>query len=336
MPATAKSSKVSDLYAQITAKVVAAIKSGIADPSKWKAPWSSTNSYPTNALTGRPYRGGNVIWFMISAEDSGFETSYWATYKQWAELGRQVEAKQKGTSGVKWVFPTPEKVQAARAAGAKAPNAFPATFSVFNFAQTLPIVARCLDPECKNRFGDPLSFTDQTVADSHEHETVAVTAWELPPVRESSEVDALTLEFFNKVGADVRRGSTRAAFSPVGDYIVLPSPEDFTSPEAHCSVTAHEHTHWTGHKDRLDRDLNGRFGSAAYAAEELVAEMGAAFLCGQLGVCSEPREDHAHYLKDWLSVLQDDDKALYHAASLAQKAVDYLFDRSEQKATGAA
>lgn len=304
MPAT-KPSKVSEVYEKVTAHVVRAIREGIADPKNWKAPWTSTGAYPTNAATGNQYQGGNVIWFQINQLEAGYATAYWATYKQWTELGRQVEKDQHGTLGIKWVFPEKEKIVAAKAAGQPAPHAFPNTFTVFNFAQTVPVEG-------------------------------AAKVWEPPKGRESSEVDDITRDFIAKVGADVRFGADGACFIPAFDRIELPSPENFTSPEAFCSTAAHEHTHWTGHKDRLDRDLNNRFGTEAYAAEELVAELGAAFTCGRLGICSEPREDHAHYLKNWLTVLSNDEKALYHAASLAQKAVEFLFERAEHKQAVAA
>jgi antirestriction protein ArdC len=125
-------------------------------------------------------------------------------------------------------------------------------------------------------------------------------------------------------GAVIVHGGDRAYYQPAEDRIQLPPPEQFRSSEGYYATALHELTHWSGHKSRLDRDLSGRFGTAAYAAEELVAEIGAAFLCVKAGVTAEPREDHAHYLKNWIAVLKADNRAIFTAASAAQKAADYL------------
>jgi antirestriction protein ArdC len=104
-----------------------------------------------------------------------------------------------------------------------------------------------------------------------------------------------------------------------------PIPQSFETAESYAATKAHEITHWTSHKSRLDRQLGKRFGDEAYAAEELIAEMGAAFLCARLGLTPEVREDHAAYLDHWLKVLKGDKKAIFTAASQAQKASEFLF-----------
>jgi antirestriction protein ArdC len=130
--------------------------------------------------------------------------------------------------------------------------------------------------------------------------------------------------FFAATGSTVRHGGNRAFYTPGGDFIQMPQFGKFVGAESYYSVLAHEHTHWTGAKSRLDRDLRGRFGAEAYAAEELIAELGAAYLCATLGLANEPREDHAAYIARWLKVLKGDKRAIFTAASKAQAAADYL------------
>lgn len=130
--------------------------------------------------------------------------------------------------------------------------------------------------------------------------------------------------FFSTIGADVRHGGNRAFYRPSEDYIQLPELGQFGEVAAYYATAAHEHAHWTGAASRLDRDLSGRFGDKHYAAEELVAELSAAFTCARLGISSTPRPDHAPYLESWLSVLKADPSALFTTASKAQAATDFL------------
>lgn len=134
--------------------------------------------------------------------------------------------------------------------------------------------------------------------------------------------------FFAAVGADVRHGGNRAFYKPSDDFIQLPELGQFGEAAAYYATAAHEHAHWTGHASRLGRDMLSRFGSAGYAAEELVAELSAAFTCARLGISTTPRPDHAAYLDSWLSILKADASALFTAASKAQAASDFLADRA--------
>jgi len=157
-----------------------------------------------------------------------------------------------------------------------------------------------------------------------------VDGWEAPaPVaRDTPERIASAEAFFSAIGADVRHGGNRASYSPVGDYIALPDLSAFDKASDYYATSAHEHSHWSGHTSRLARDLTGRFGTDAYAAEELVAELSSAFSCARLGISTTPRPDHAAYLDSWLRVLRADSSALFHAASKAQAASDYLAERA--------
>ena len=121
-----------------------------------------------------------------------------------------------------------------------------------------------------------------------------------------------------------RHGGDRAYYAPGADAIQLPRPEAFRNADAYLSTKAHELMHWTGHQGRLHRQFGLRFGDQAYAFEELVAEIGAAFLCADLGVTADVREDHAAYIANWLQVLTDDKRAVFTAAAQAQRAVDFL------------
>jgi len=272
-----------ELYASVTAHVVAEIESGAGT---WHMPWHSiaTTGEPVNALTHQAYRGGNHLVFGMTAVARGW-SGHWATYKQWKALDSQVQKGERATYGVKW-SPVEDKATGER-------RLVPFCFAVFNSAQ--------------------------------------VDGWETPePIeRDTPERIAAAEMFFAAVGADVRHGGNRAAYSPSGDYIVLPDLAQFDRASDYYGTTSHEHAHWTGAASRLDRDLSGRFGSDSYAVEELVAELSSAFTCGHLGISSVPRPDHAAYLNSWLRVLRADSSALFAAASKAQAATDFLAERAE-------
>ena len=134
--------------------------------------------------------------------------------------------------------------------------------------------------------------------------------------------------FFQAIRADVRNGGNRAYYAPDSDHIQMPPFQAFMESVAYYSTLAHEHTHWTANAGRCDRQLGKRFGDNAYAAEELIAELGAAFTCAHLGLSTEPREDHAEYIQSWLKVLKADSRAIFTAASKAQHATDWLIARA--------
>ncbi|HEY5011435.1 MAG TPA: zincin-like metallopeptidase domain-containing protein, partial [Acidimicrobiia bacterium] len=246
---------------------------------------------PTNALTGKAYRGGNVVVLGMVAVARGWG-GHWATYKQWQQLGAQVRRGERASHGVKW-SPVEDKTTGQQ-------RMVPFCFSVFASEQT--------------------------------------EGWEAPApvVRDTPERIAAADAFFATIGADVRHGGNRAAYVPTGDYITLPDLAQFEQASAYYSTSAHEHAHWSGHGSRLARDLSGRFGTDAYAAEELIAELSAAFTCARLGISAVPRPDHASYLSSWLRVLRADSSALFAAASKAQAATDYLAERASVSMEAAA
>jgi antirestriction protein ArdC len=131
--------------------------------------------------------------------------------------------------------------------------------------------------------------------------------------------------FFAATKADIRHGGDRAYYNVSGDFVQMPPFEAFRDPENYYATLAHECTHWTRHEKRLERDFGRkRFGDEGYAMEELVAELGAAFLCADLSLTPGTREDHAAYIASWLKVLKDDKRAIFTAAAHAQRAADFL------------
>lgn len=278
-------------YQKLTATIIAQIEKG-AD--RWVMPWhkdpvagSADLTLPVNAQTGANYQGANVIVFWSVAKAMGYAGNVWATYKQWQALGAQVRKGERGTYGIKW-----QAVKDRKAADpAKARMVLiPCGFTVFHAAQV----------------------------DGWSGEMPKAPASHLSPVERA---DALV----SATGAHIQHGGTRAFYVPALDHIQMPDRFRFgVNSEGYYGTLLHELTHWTGAKSRCDRDFSGRFGSDAYAFEELVAELGAAFLCAATGVSNDPRPDHAAYLAGWLKVLKDDPKALVTAASKAQAAVNHI------------
>lgn len=289
-----------DLHESITRKIVAAIESGAGE---YRMPWHRADrsiTRPTNAATGKPYGGVNVVALWAEGLQRGFASGYWATYRQWQTLGAQVRAGQRGSLIV--FYKRVEYEREEEEEDAKSSSRLIARASwVFNAAQ--------------------------------------VEGWQLPGQERRSEVEAIehVEAFVAKLSADIRSGEN-ACYHPVGDYIEIPDRAlfrwtDASSPtENYYAVLLHEHIHWTGADKRLARDLRHRFGTEHYAMEELVAELGSAFLCADLGITNEPRPDHAAYMADWLTVLDRDRKALFTAASRASAAVDYLMQLAGQAA----
>ena len=149
----------------------------------------------------------------------------------------------------------------------------------------------------------------------------ARTEPKLDPLQRLADADA----FFASTGADIRHGGDRAYYAIEPDHVQVPPFECFADPEAYYATLAHECTHWTRHPSRLDRDFGRkRWGDDGYAREELVAELGAAFLCADLGLELEPRADHASYIASWLEVLKGDRRFIFSAAAHAQRAADFL------------
>ncbi len=281
-----------DVYARVTAKIVADLQAGVRP---WLRPWNADHaagpaSRPLRA-NGTPYRGINVLLLWTEAQAKNYTAPLWMTYRQAQELGAQV---RKGETGALVVFADRYTKAETDDKGQEAEREihFLKGYTVFNVEQ--------ID-------GLPAHYYAQAVA----------------PVTALPRLDAAEA-FFAGTGAVVRYGGNRAFYSPSQDLVQMPPRDSFRDPESYAATLAHELTHWTSHPSRLARALGQRFGDDAYAAEELIAEIGAAFLCADLGVTPEPRPDHAGYLDHWLKVLKADSRAIFTAASQAQRAADYL------------
>ena len=291
----------SDIYQTITDRIIAAIEAGAGD---WKMPWHVTGGgtavMPINAVSKRAYRGINVIMLWACGQAAGYPAGIWATYKQWGELGAQVRKGEKAAPVVFWKMLDDDEADDQDEGDSKNARFVARAFHVFNAAQV-------------DGFEAPA----------------------LPQLPEPERVDHAEA-FFAAIGADIREGGNRAFYSPGSDYIQMPPFSAFRDPVAYYSTLAHEATHLTGHASRCARDLKGRFGSEAGAAEELIAELGAAFLCADLALASEPRPDHAAYVSSWLKVLKNDKRAIFTAAAQAQKAADWMHERQPVPAQMAA
>lgn len=286
-----------DIYAKITDTIIAQLETGTAP---WHKPWKAVSVDGTNLPlrhNGEPYRGVNVVSLYVMQSAMGYTSPYWLSFKQAIEYGGCV---RKGESGTMVVYANTFKKTTVAADGSEEDETIPflKAYYVFNAGQ------------CDNL---PARFNPT--------ETVA-------PVPEVNRIEQCD-HFFKRIAANLRHGGERAFYSPSHDFIQMPTFNSFNEPLAYYSTLAHEHVHWTGHHARLDRIKGSRFGSPDYAFEELVAELGAAFFCGLLGISAEPRADHASYLANWLKCLKADKRAIFSAASLAQKAVDYLADRAK-------
>lgn len=276
-------SKSQEVMESVAAKIIASIEDGIVK-GEWKKSWAG-GTVAMNAVTGNQYRGGNLIALWVLGEEYG--SGYWATYKQWQSVGAQVRKGETGTRLVKW-SPIPCKDHGKDEVCSKCGTMVPNVFTVFNAEQ--------------------------------------VDGWDGNPetIRNEDERLAAAEQFIAATGASIGHSDEgRAYYRPSTDTITLPHFESFESAEAYYATAAHELIHWTGAESRLDRKMGGKWGEDAYAAEELVAELGAAMLCATLGLSDEPRPDHARYLKVWVGRLKNDYRLLWNAASLAQKAVDF-------------
>lgn len=305
MHGTVPSTDKTDVFGTITTNIVSAIEYGARD---FVMPWHGgilSPAFPVNAATDKPYRGVNVVALWVDATFKRYISGYWASYKQWQAIGAQVRKGERG--------------------------------SVIVFYKKLDQPELGAQNGEANETGNTrLRFVARA---SHVFNSEQVDGWELPIVKAKSEVviNEEIAKFVQAIGADVRHGSHGAVYRRDLDYIEIPSPEMFigsttSSPtEAYHAVLLHELTHWAGGEKRLNREFGKRFGDKAYAFEELVAELGAAFLCSAFRITNEPRPDHAAYVSSWLDILHRDTKAVFSAASRAQEAVQFLLELATPK-----
>jgi antirestriction protein ArdC len=288
-----------DLYTEVSARIVAELERGAAP---WVKPWSATAgaNTPCNAVTNRPYSGCNVILLWL-ARDRGWATPRFLTFKQALETGGKV---RKGEHGTKVFFVKQLQVKDREGEDAET-RLIPMLreYTVFN-------VDQCDGLPDSIHAGKPLR------------------------VRNPDERHLLADDFVRASGADLREGHGEAYYAAGHDFISMPAFSAFKGADHFYNVAFHELTHWTGHKARLGRDLKQRFGSRAYAAEELVAELGAAFLCAEFSIDGDVR--NSGYIKTWLDLLKSDKRAFFTACSKASQAADYLRGLALAEPTAAA
>ena len=282
-----------NIYTRVTSRIVAELEKGVRP---WLKPWNAEHaagriSRPLRC-NGQPYRGINVLVLWIEATAKGYAAPIWLTFKQAKELGGFV---RKGEHGSPVVYSSSFKKSEEDDSGAETEKEihFLKAYTVFNVEQVE---------------GLPAHFYAKAEPPKSDMQRIA-------------EADA----FVVNTKADVRHGGTRAYYAETLDYIQMPPFECFRDAESHAATLLHELNHWTKQRTRLNRSFDQkRWGDEGYAMEELVAELGSAFLCADLAITPEVREDHADYIGHWLKVLKDDKKAVFTAAAHAQKATDYL------------
>jgi antirestriction protein ArdC/uncharacterized protein YjbI with pentapeptide repeats len=287
-----RASRAQEIYQSVSDAIISSLEN--ADGGKWERPWNLGMTIPRNALTQKQYNGFNVVLFALVQQARGYDYPIWATYKQWESLGAQVQRGEKGLTGIKWT---------ARQRDVELPDGtrdsdsymFPSAFTVFNIAQVSG--------------ASPDDF--------------------LPPRLSPDERIPAMEEIFGQILPEIRTNNSGSAhYSPSDDYISMPPFESFKDVNAYYATLAHELIHWTGHKDRTDRPNMNKFGTPEYAFEELVAELGSAYLMSLLGMEATPQEQHSQYIRSWIKILKDDPTAIQRAATQAQKAVDYLIEQS--------
>ncbi len=287
-----------DIYAEVTAKIIHELEEGRLP---WVQPWGQTGSVnpslPRNALSGRNYSGVNVLILWGAVIDAGFSSQSWLTFRQALEAGGNVRKGERGTTVVyaDRFIPEAEKARARETGDDAKAIPFLKRFTVFNVAQ-----CEGLRPGLA---ADPAPLPQRRIV----------------PVAE----DVIAAS-----GVDFRIGGSRAFYAPPDDYVQVPPQPAFFDQINYYRTALHELTHATGHASRLDRKLTNAFGSKDYAREELVAEMGSAFLCAALGIV--PTVRHADYLASWLEALREDSRAIFRAASAASKAADWILARHRE------
>lgn len=284
-----------NVYEVINQRIMELLEQGTVP---WRKPWNAEGNMPRNLISKKEYRGINL--FLLNAMP--YSSSYWMTFKQAQDKGGTVRKGEKSTMVIfwKWLDRTgtvSEPGEAVDAGLCKGKIPMLRYYNVFNVEQCDGIQT----PEPKE------------------------TVNEFSPIERAEELIATMPH-----RPDIRYGGNRAYYSPGLDYIQLPNQHTFNSPEEYYSTCFHELTHASGHATRLGRKTilePSYFGSHEYSKEELVAEMGSAFLCGHSGIEQNTLENSAAYIHGWLKVLKGENKLLVHAAAQAQKAVDYILNQ---------
>jgi len=284
----------------ITAAIVERLEAGTRP---WVQPWTGASvSRPLRAC-GTPYQGINVLWLWMAAEAAGHSSPFWMTYRQAQVPGGQVRKGERGTVAIFYRAYQTEEVQENEEAAGQRTRRVLKSFTVFNACQIDGLPKRFF-PEQR-----PLP----------------------PPTERDSALD----DFFAAVPAKIRHWGAEAFYSPALDQVTMPEPGLFRDLDHYRATLAHELSHWTGHESRLARQLGGRFGSDAYAMEELLAELSSAILGAELGLPVDHLDHHASYLASWLKVLKVDSRAILTVAAKAEDAASLLLRLGRRKVLSA-
>jgi antirestriction protein ArdC len=286
---------MNDIYQTITDKIIADLEAGTAP---WVRPWSGeADPFPRNALSQRPYRGINNVLLGMEATVHGYASNQWLTFRQAQQLGAHVRKGERSSLIIYYETRLVEKAESEPLAdGDEADKRYVPLlklFNVFNVDQVEGLPERYQEPVVPDPDWDACTVAEQIMSGS---------------------------------GAEIRHQGFKAFYSPPNDLIYLPAQKTFADAAAYYSTALHELCHWTGSTTRLGRKLGRRFGESAYAMEELIAELGSAFLSAHCRL--DGRLQHASYIASWLDVLQRDKRAVFVAAAQAQKAADYLLEHA--------
>ncbi|MBK5571252.1 zincin-like metallopeptidase domain-containing protein [Ensifer sp. SSB1] len=287
-----------DIYERVTKQIIAAIEAGAGD---YRMPWhhdGSAITTPVNIASSKTYRGVNILSLWAAAHAAGYPTGIWGTYHQWQALGAQVRKGEHGHLVVFWKTHDRDKTDDQACDGNRdepARSMFARGYSVFNCAQV----------------------------DGY-------TPPEIPVLPEAKRIDRAE-RFCAALGIDICHGGSQAYYRPATDQVQIPRFACFRDAVAYYAVLLHECGHASGASHRLDRDLSGRFGTAAYAMEECTVELLSAMICADLGLSVEPRPDHARYIRSWLDVMNSDKRAIFTASSKAQEIADWMHAQQDEQ-----
>ena len=275
---------------RITQEIITRLEAGT---KPWIKPWRGVPvSRPLRAC-GIPYRGMNVFWLWMVADMCGYVSPFWMTYNQAKSLGAQVRKGEKSTIAIFYKSYTKE---------VEVPDTGEKTDEARRVLKAYPV------------------FNADQVEGLPERFHPAATLELVEPEGREAELDA----FFAAIPVNLRHQGCEAYYEPTADRVTMPPTSLFEGFDHYYATLAHELSHWTGHASRLGRDLKNRFGTAAYAAEELVAELSSAMLGAELGLPVTHLDNHASYIEHWLKLLKDDDRAILTAAAKAEEASSLL------------
>lgn len=285
------------VFEVVTNQIINLLERGVVP---WRRPWTADGTTPKNGHTKRPYHGTNRFLLMVAALDRGYSSPYWLTFRQAQELGGTVRKGEKGTPII--------------------------------FAKPVDRKDRKTGEPMTDANGDPVRcwIWRYSTVFNLEQTTIEIPAdpsAPAVPVPVPEDAHRAALAYLEREGIEFREGGDRAYYRPVTDSITVPAASQYTNGAEYLSTLFHEIVHSTGPESRLNRYQSTdpiRFGSEVYAKEELIAEIGAAFLCGAYRIDQSTIENSAAYIGGWLKALKDDRQMVITAASAAEKAFSYI------------